>query len=81
MASNGRKKLRKGPQVDPEYMARQKKSLRRVHRHVICFNEKELAAIEEYCRRFNVGNKSMLIREATMEHILNALDENHPTLF
>lgn len=76
-----RRKLRRGPSVDPEYLRKQREALRRVHRKAVVFNDKEMEAIEEYCRRFNVTNKAALIREATMEHVLAALDENHPTLF
>lgn len=81
MATKRKRRLRKGPQVDPEYMAKQKESLRRVHRQVVYFNEKEMEAIDEYCQRFGLSCKSSIIRKATMEHILTALDENHPTLF
>ena len=76
-----KRKLRKGPQVDPEYLRKQREALRRIHKSVVFFNEKEVAAIDEYCSRFKVSSRSALIREATMEHILSALDENHPTLF
>ncbi len=40
-----------------------------------------MAAIDEYCRRFKVKSRSGIIRQATMERILAALDETHPTLF
>jgi len=76
-----KRKLKKGPSVDPEYLRKQREALKRVHRKVIVFNDKEMEAIEEYCRQFKVSSKAALIREATMEHVLAALDENHPTLF
>lgn len=76
-----KKKKSACPAFDPEYMEKQKASLRRKLRQVIYFNEKEMAAIDEYCSRFNVSTKSSLLREAIMERILKELDESHPTLF
>jgi len=67
--------------VDPEFLEKQKASLVRNNRQVLYFNEKEMAAIEEYCRRFKISSKSSLYRRVIMEHILGQLDENHPTLF
>ena len=75
------RKKKRNPGIDPAYLEKQKAALVRTHRHIICFNEKEMAAVEEYCRRFNVKTKASLFREAIMERILSALDENHPTLF
>lgn len=62
-------------------MERHKASLVRKNRQVLYFNEKEMSAIDEYCRRFKISSKSALYRQAIMEHILSELDENHPTLF
>ena len=67
--------------VDPAYLDKQKASLLRVHRKSILFNAQELAAIDEYCRRFKVSSRSALIRQATMARVLEGLEENHPTLF
>ncbi len=76
-----RKKSNKGAGVDPAYFDKQRESLRRVHRKAVLFNDKELAAIQEYCRRFKVSSRSALIRQAVMERVLKGLEENHPTLF
>lgn len=67
--------------IDPDFLERQKASLARTHRQVILFNEKEMNAIEEYCRLFKISSKSALLRHAVMEKVLSGLDENHPTLF
>ena len=75
------KKKIKNKNVDPEYLEKQRASLRRVYRKSVLFNEKEKAAIEEYCRLFKISSKSALIRQSVMERVLSALDENHPTLF
>ena len=69
----GRKKTSKVAGVDPAYFDKQREALRRSHR--------KLAAIQEYCRRFKVGSRSALIRQAVMERVLRGLEENHPTLF
>ena len=58
-----------------------KASLRRTHRQVIYLNDKELAAVKEYCDRFGVKERSTIFREAAMECILAQLDDSHPTLF
>ena len=73
-----RKKI---PGVDPAYLEKQRELLLRKNRHVLYFNDSELAAIDEYCSRFKVHAKSALFREAIMSKILSELDENHPTLF
>lgn len=75
------RKKKKFSGIDPEYLKKQEASLRRTHRKTILFNEKELAAIDEYCHRFKVSSRSALIRQATMERVMQTLDETHPTLF
>ncbi len=67
--------------IDPRYLDKERAALRRTIRKTVFFNKKEIAAIDEYCKRFGVRSRSALIRRATMEHILKELDENHPTLF
>ena len=75
----GRK--RKIPKIDPEFFSREKASMVRKNRQVIYLNDKEMAAISEYCSRFKVNTKSVLFRQAIMEKILKGLDSNPPTLF
>ncbi|HIR83380.1 MAG TPA: hypothetical protein IAC98_06295 [Candidatus Cryptobacteroides pullicola] len=55
--------------------------MRRIYRKSVLFNAQELAAIDEYCRRFNFSSRSALIRKAVMEQVLSGLDKSHPTLF
>ena len=76
-----KRKTKKSTAVSPDFLDRQRASLRRTHRQVIYLNEKELAAIDEYCRQFKISAKSALYRQAIMERILAGLDQNHPTLF
>lgn len=54
---------------------------KRSHRHVFLLNDQEERALERYCRRYRVGNKSKFIREAVINTILRRFDEDHPTLF
>ena len=72
---------KKIPGVDPAYLSKQKALLLRKNRHVLYFNDSEMAAIQEYCSRSKVHAKSALFREAIMSKILSELEENHPTLF
>ena len=69
------------PGVDPAYLEKQKALLLRKNRHVLYFNDSEMAAIDEYCSRFKVHAKATLFREAIMSKVLSELEENHPTLF
>ena len=75
----GKKKSISG--VDPAFISREKDSLIRRNRQVIYLNDKEMAAISEYCSRFKVNTKSVLFRQAIMEKILKGLGSNPPTLF
>ena len=66
---------------DPDYLKKRRASLRRTHRQVIYLNDKELDAVQEYCVRFGIKERSTLFREAAMARILAQLDDSHPTLF
>ena len=77
----GKRKNKKVQGVDPAYFDKQRESLLRTHRKSVLFNDNEIAAIDEYCRRFKVSSRSALIRQAVMERVLRGLEENHPTLF
>jgi hypothetical protein len=75
-----RKKKKMTPPA-PDAFEKQRKALRRTHRQVIYLNDSELAAVKEYCRRFGLKGRSSIFRQATMERVLEELDESHPTLF
>lgn len=76
-----KKSSKKFSNVDPAYLEKQRISLRRIHRKSVLFNERELTAIDTYCKRFKVSSRSALIRQAVMERVLTGLEENHPQLF
>lgn len=67
--------------IDPLYLAKERAALRHRHRKTVLFNDREVAAIEEYCRVYNISSKSAMFRQAIMERVLEGLDEQHPTLF
>lgn len=77
----GRKKKSRYTGVDPQYLEKQRESLRRVYRKSVLFNRQELAAIDEYCERYKVESRSALIRKTLMEKVLEGLDKSNPTLF
>ncbi len=55
--------------------------LKRIHRKEILFNSCELEAINHYCRRYRVRNKSKFLREAIISKVLNRFDQDYPRLF
>jgi len=60
---------------------KQKEVLKRRHRKAILFNDKELEAIEFYCKKYKITSESKFFREAIITTILKQFDEDHPTLF
>ena len=55
--------------------------LRRTNRTSLLFNGREQEAIELYCEKYKIRNKSKFMREAIMTEILKRFDEDYPTLF
>ena len=55
--------------------------LLRTNRREIRFNNRELSAIESYCKRYRIHNRSKFMREAIITSILKKFDEDYPTLF
>lgn len=58
-----------------------RKKLERKNRISIMLNDAELRVLQQYCDRYNVQNRSRLIRETLMMAILKKLDQDSPTLF
>ena len=75
------KKTSKKVSAKSAYVVRHRDELRRKHRQVIYFNDPEMAAIEEYCSRFQVRHRSALLRDAIMSRILEVLEQNPSSLF
>lgn len=55
--------------------------LRRVNKKAILFNEREMNAINHYCQKFKIYNKSKFMREAIITEVLRKFDQNYPTLW
>jgi metal-responsive CopG/Arc/MetJ family transcriptional regulator len=53
----------------------------REHRVSILLNEQEQRALDRFCERYGVRNRSRLIRETLMRAILRQIDHDQPTLF
>ncbi|MGM9838019.1 MAG: hypothetical protein ACI30A_05980 [Paludibacteraceae bacterium] len=54
---------------------------KRTHRVSILLNDNEMRALQKYCTRYTVSNRSRLIRETLMHNILKRFDHDNPTLF
>ena len=55
--------------------------MKRVHRQSFMLNAREMRAINRYCEKYKVSNKSKFIRETVVTAILKKFDNDHPTLF
>ena len=53
----------------------------RKHRKTILFNDKELEAVQLYCKKYKVKSQAKFYREAIITTILKQFDEDHPKLF
>ena len=45
------------------------------------FNQREKEAIDLYCQKYSIQNKSKFMRETILTEILKRFDEDYPTLF
>lgn len=53
----------------------------RTHRVSIVLNDSEMRALDKYCEKYTVKNRSKLIRQTLMQNILKRFDQDNPTLF
>lgn len=53
----------------------------RTRRTSLNFNQREREAIELYCEKYNIKNKSKFMRETILTEVLKRFDEDYPTLF
>ena len=53
----------------------------RAHRVSILLNESEQKALDRFCEKYGVKNRSRLIRETLIRAILKKIDNDQPTLF
>ena len=55
--------------------------LKRTSRTSILFNQREQEAINLYCEKYKIRNKSKFMREAILTEVLQRFDEDYPALF
>jgi hypothetical protein len=55
--------------------------LRRNNRFSVMLNNREMKALDIYCDRYRIKNKSSFLRETVMKTIIKRFDEEHPTLW
>jgi len=68
-----RKFLRRHKKIDEKLI--------RNNRQTIMLNRREMNALNAFCEKYKVSNRSQFIRETIMTHILKKFDEDYPTLF
>jgi len=56
-------------------------NLMRRNAHTLRLNNRESQAIEAYCKKYKVENKSKFMREAIITEVLKRFDRDYPTLF
>lgn len=61
--------------------AQQYRALRRKHKHQILLNDYEIDALNRYCKKHNILNKSKVIREALFSKVIKNFEDDYPTLF
>lgn len=57
------------------------RNLRRIHRSSFLLNEKEKEAVELYCSKYKIRNKSKFMREAVLRVVMEQFLDDYPTLF
>jgi len=58
-----------------------KEKLTRNNRQSFMLNHREMNAMDAFCKKYKISNKSKFIREAVMTVILKKFDEDYPSLF
>lgn len=53
----------------------------RENKITILLNDSEYRALNRFCNKYGVTNRSRLIREALMKAILKKMESDQPTLF
>ena len=55
--------------------------LRRTHQVAFLLNEKEKEAIESYCKKYKITNRSKFMRETLIGAVMEKFVADYPTLF
>lgn len=74
--------MRKKPEI-LEHSSAQKlnRQMTRTHRVTILLNDSEHKALNAYLSKYDIKNRSQMIRETLMMNILQRFDADNPTLF
>ncbi|MBN2520536.1 MAG: hypothetical protein JXB17_08535 [Bacteroidales bacterium] len=67
--------------IKPDRNSQKDENLKRINRYTICFNNHELSAINKFCDKYRVNNKSKFMRETIITEVLRKFDEDYPSLF
>ena len=59
----------------------EKDTFKRKHYVAMLLNDLEYEALNKYCKKYKVENRSKFIREAVITSILEKFDKDYPTLF
>ena len=62
-------------------IAEKNEDLKRKYRKSILFNQREIQAIDHYCKKYKITNKSKFMREMIITSVLKKFDEDYPSLF
>jgi hypothetical protein len=62
-------------------LALREQHMKRTYKKSLLFNEPEMEAINTFCRRYKISNKSKFFRETIITTILKKIEQDHPTLF
>ncbi|MDG5799168.1 hypothetical protein QA597_02200 [Marinilabiliaceae bacterium ANBcel2] len=62
-------------------MTNKNSSLKRKHKASFTLNDKELEAIEVYCKKYKIKNRSKFLRESVLKTVMIKFFEDYPTLF
>ena len=55
--------------------------LKRTNRLTLMLNNREMRALNIYCNRYRIKNKSEFLRSTIMTSILKRFEDEHPTLW
>ncbi|MCT4588996.1 MAG: hypothetical protein N4A71_14335 [Carboxylicivirga sp.] len=56
-------------------------ALKRKHKATFLLNDKENDAVNAYCKKYKIANKSKFMREAVMRMVMEQFLDDYPTLF
>jgi hypothetical protein len=60
---------------------RRSEEMLRKNKIELALNDKELKAINHYCNRYRISNRSKFFREAILMEVLRRFDHDYPSLF